>query len=80
MQFSSARFRDSFPGLLEYYRLEVEKLSGSSILKTVRLRAPPGNDTVITPTGRTLSVPNDGTIEATEEEAPGLLMAGFQKV
>jgi predicted phage terminase large subunit-like protein len=75
-----SKHRPSNWGLLEYYRREVEKLSGPSILRIVRLRAPPGFDTAITSTGRTLSVSSDGTIAVTEEEATGLLMAGFQRV
>jgi hypothetical protein len=63
---------------MEYTRLEASRLvSGGG---TIRLRAPAGISTVITITGRQISIPEDRVIEGSWEEMGPLIAAGFTKL
>jgi len=68
----------SEPYLLQYMRLEAEKLRNPPV-QMVRLRVPFGT-TALQLRTRIVYVPNDGIVELTTEEAKPLLRIGFTKV
>jgi len=67
------------PGILQYYRQEVEELRKSKEVKLARLRAPPGIGHVYPVNGPQIAVRPDGTVELPEEDALPLIRAGWLK-
>jgi predicted phage terminase large subunit-like protein len=74
------RERTTMPGIIEFYRQEVEKKRAYRENRTVHLRAPPGVN-VVHPSGEwPQSVGPDGTIWVTGQVASSLLGNGFERL
>ena len=68
------------PALITYYRQEFERQRSYSEDRTVRLKAPSSVSTLILIDGTSVSVPPDGTILVTPENALPLRLAGWEEV
>jgi hypothetical protein len=69
-------------GWLQFYKNQVEKLSGNQVSKSgyIRVWVPPPSSTYFLITGRQVNIPEDRIIEVTEEELIPILQAEGRRV